>query len=122
MSGVNENKYLVQHELCRYKFRLNGNICHSKQKKNHDESRFECKKWDDWGSCKDDFMLNPSTCECNKACKIDKYLDPKSCSCEIWLFGKLVLACGDEVLNTTNNSLDDKKATYEKSNCLIHIV
>ena len=67
-------------------------------------------------------MWNPSTCECNKACKIDEYLDPKSCSCEIRLFGKLVLACGDEILNTTNNSLGDKKATCEKSNCLIHIV
>ena len=67
-------------------------------------------------------MWNPSTCECNKACKIDEYLDQKSCSCEIRLFGKLVLACGDEILNTTNNSLDDKKATCEKSNCLIHIV
>ena len=62
-------------------------------------------------SCKDDYMLNLSTydCDCNKACKIDEHLDIKNFSCKRHLFGKLVLACEDEKLYTSENSLDDKK-------------
>ena len=37
-----------------------------------------------------------------------------------YLDGKLVVAYEDEILNTAENSLDDKKVTCEKSNCLIH--
>ena len=59
-------------------------------------------------------MRNPNACdsECNKACKIDEYLDIKDFSCEKRLFGKLVLACKDEILNTTEISLDNKKSFY----------
>ena len=35
------------------------------------------------------------------------------------LLGKLVLACQDEKLNTTEASLDDKKVKCKKRNCLI---
>ena len=37
--------------------------------------RCESKELDDWGSCKNYYMWNPSTCDCdcNKACKIDEY-------------------------------------------------
>ena len=57
----------------------------------------ECKELDDWGSCKDDYIWNPSTCycDCNMACEIAEYLDIKNFSCKRRLFGKLVLACGD---------------------------
>ena len=56
-------------------------------------------------------MCNPSTCdcECNRACKIDKYLDIKNCSCEKLIIGKSVIECEDEVLNTTETSIGDKK-------------
>ena len=49
------------------------------QKWNHNECWCECKKLDDWGPCKNDYMRNPRTCdcECNKACKIDEYLNVK---------------------------------------------
>ena len=60
--------------------------------------------------------------ECNKACKIDKYLDIKKCSCEKSLIDKLVEVCEDEILNATEASLDDRKVTREKINCLIHTV
>ena len=60
--------------------------------------------------------------ECNKACKIDKYLDIKKCLCEKRLIDKLVLVCEDEILNATEASLDDRKVTREKINCLIHTV
>ena len=58
---------------------------------------------------------------------MDKYLDIKNCSID-----KLVLACEDEILNATENSLDDKKITLKKkypfhshdfiSNCLLVII
>ena len=69
-------------------------------------------------------MWNLSTrdCECNKACEIDGYLDIKKCLCKKRLFVKLVLACEDEILNTAENSFNDKKLTCEKSNCLIHTI
>ena len=42
------------------------------------------KELDDLGFCKNDYVWNPSTCdcECNKACKIDKYLDFENCLCK----------------------------------------
>ena len=51
-------------------------------------------------------MWNPRTCncKCNEACKIDKYLHIKNYSYRKRLFGK-----EDEVLNTTEISLVDKK-------------
>ena len=60
-------------------------------------------------------MWNPHTCdcECNKACKIDN-LVIKDYSREKCLFGKLILACEDEILNSTKASLVDKKVTCEK--------
>ena len=69
-------------------------------------------------------MWNPSTCDCNcdKSWKIEKYFDIKDCSCKRRLFGKLVLACKDEVLNTTGISLDHKIVTREKNNCDIHAI
>ena len=52
-------------------------VCNSNQNWNHDEYWCECKELDDWNSCKDDYMWNPSICHSDfcKACKIDKYLD-----------------------------------------------
>ena len=65
MSEVNETRFLAQHDFREFKYRVI-------QKLNHDESRCECKKIDSWSSCKDGYMWNPSTCdcECNKACKL----------------------------------------------------
>ena len=57
-------------------------------------------------------MCYPSTsnCECNKTCRIDKCLDIRNCSCEKRLFGKLVLAWVDEILNATETSFIGKKS------------
>ena len=53
-------------------------------------------------------MWNRSTCDCeyNRTCKIDKYLDVENCSFKKCLLGKLVLACDDEILNTTETLLN----------------
>ena len=77
------------------------------------------KELDDWRSCEKGYIWNPSRCdcECNKATKLDEYLDIKNCSCEKCLSGKLALECEDEILSTSDTLPNDKKVTYEKSNC-----
>ena len=44
-----------------------------------------------------------------KAFKVDHYLDNKKRLCKKLLFGKLVLAFENRILNSTVISLDDKK-------------
>ena len=87
-------------------------------------NRYECKELYAWGSCKNNYMLNLSTChcECNKTCKIDEYLNIKKFLCKKPLIRKLVLIYKDEISNTTEILLNDKKVTCEKSNCLIHTI
>ena len=63
-------------------------------------------------------MWSPCTCYCkfNKECKIlnDEYLDTKNCCCKKCLIDKLVLECEDEILNTTENLLNDRMCNYSK--------
>ena len=94
MSEVNEMRFLVQHESCECKCRLNENVCNSKQKWNRDECGCECKELDDESFCKKCYMWNPSTCYCeyDKACKLGEYLAIKNRACRKRLFGKSVLA------------------------------
>ena len=61
-------------------------------------------------------------CEWNKACKINKCLDTKNYSCEKVLIGKLLLECEDEILNTSETLLNNKKVAYAKSNCLLRTI
>ena len=77
--------------MCECKCELNKSVHNSKRKWNHDECWCEFRKLDEWGSCKTDYVWNPSTCdcECNKACKSDEYLDTKKCSCKKRLFDKI---------------------------------
>ena len=56
-------------------------------------------------------------CKCNKVCRIDEYLDTKMC-----LTVKEVLSWEDEILNTSEASLDYKKVKYKSNNCLIHTI
>ena len=103
---------------------IDESVCSSNQKWNHDECWCDCKKIDDWGSHEKGCVWNPRTCDCKriKICKINKYLDTKNCSCKKCLIVKLVLACENEILNTTETSHDDKKVTCEENICLIHTV
>ena len=61
-------------------------------------------------------MQNPRTsdCECNNVSITDEHLDIKNFSCKKKLFGTLVMACGDQILSTTEISLNDKKVTIKK--------
>ena len=63
MSGVNETRFLVEHESCECKYGLNKSVCNSKQKWNHDECRCKCKVLDDLGFCKNDYMWNHCMCD-----------------------------------------------------------
>ena len=56
-------------------------------------------------------MWNSAICdyESDKASKIDEYLDIKNFSCKKGLFGKLLIACEDEILNTSKTLFLDKK-------------
>ena len=58
--------------------------------------------------------ISTCDCECNNTCKIDEYLHIKGCSCEKHLIGKLVLACEDNILSTTETSIDEKSVTHKK--------
>ena len=50
-------------------------------------------------------------CDSNTACKIDEYLDIENYLCEKYLLDKFVLARArkEEILNTTETSLNDKQ-------------
>ena len=78
-------------------------------------------------------MWNPSTCDCicDKTCKTGKPLDNTNCACNKGISGKLVLACQDEILNTTDTaSVLIRKIVdththiniYIKASCLIHTI
>ena len=76
MSRVNDTKFIVQHESCRCKCRLNESVCNTKQEWHHNDCKCECKEINVWSSWKDDDMWNHGMCDCkcNKGCKIDEYL------------------------------------------------
>ena len=46
MSGVNETRFLVQHESCECKCGLDESVCYSKKKWNHNECRYACNELD----------------------------------------------------------------------------
>ena len=77
--------------------------------------RCQSKELYDWGSCKKGYMGNSSSCDCefNKPFKRGEYLDIKF-FLHKYLIGKLELAFENEILNTTENSLDDKKVICKK--------
>ena len=61
-------------------------------------------------------MWNPSKYyfKFNKACKLDEYFHIQNCSFEKCLIGKLALECEDEISNTTETLLNNKKVICEK--------
>ena len=79
----------------------------------------------DKGRCDEEFIWNPSNCECecDKSSDIGEYLDYENCKCRKKLIDKLVEECSEDIdgnemiYNTTLNY-------YEKvcSSCIIYIV
>ena len=96
---------------------------YSLEKWNHDECWYDCKELNGRGSCINDNIWKPSTCdcECKKAYKVDEYLNIENCSCGKRLFDKLILTCKDKILSTTETLLDNKILICE-NNCLFHFL
>ena len=57
--------------------------------------------------------LKASTFDCKyeKTCEIGEHLDIKNCSSKKCVFDKLVFACADEILNTTDATVNE--TTYD---------
>ena len=109
MSRINETRQIVWHETCKCVCRLTSAVCNSRQRRNEDKCRCECKE--DLINklvCNKGYIWNPSscTCECDKLCDIGQYLDYKNCICRKILVDKLVEECintidGDIMYNET---------------------
>ena len=109
MSGLNETRFIVQRESCKWKCKLNESVCNSQQKWMLMNVGVNVKNQIIGVLVKNGYMFSPSMCdcECNKAPKIDEHLDTKNNKKR--LIGKLVLGCEDKILNTTETSPDDKE-------------
>ena len=75
------------------------------------ECQCEGNEIDGWSSC-NCVYTHVIDCECNKSCKFGNYLDIRICSCKKRVVSKLVLKCENEILNTNETLLDDKKVTF----------
>ena len=111
MSRINEIRQIIWPETCKCMCRLTSAVCNSKQIRNEDKCRCECKK--DLVNkmvCDKGFIWNASNCACeyDNSCGIGEYLDYKSCVCRNSLVDKLVEECtnvidGNKFYNETLN-------------------
>ena len=63
MSRTNETRRIKWHETCKFKCRLDANVCNNKQRWNKDKCVCECKELIDKGACEKGFIWNPSNCD-----------------------------------------------------------
>ena len=124
MSGSNETRLPIQHELCEWNWKLPKSAFNSKQEWNQDEYQYKCKELYDWSSCEDDYMWNPSTsnCESKNACKIDEYLDIKDFSCNKRLFRKIIVSMWRWDIKYNWNLKCREKNNMRKNNSFIHTI
>ena len=77
----------------------------------------------DKGVCDEEFIQNPSNCECecDRSCDIVEYLDYKNCKCREKLFDTLVQECTG---NTEETKLTKNENKHEKEcgSCTQYIV
>ena len=99
LSRTNETRHIEWHETCKYKCRIDGNVCNNKQCWNDDKCRCECKELIDKGVCDRGYIWNPSNCECecDKSCDVGEYLDYENCKRRKKLVDKLVEKCTETV-------------------------
>ena len=78
-------------KTCKYKYRLDANVCNSKQSWNEDKCRCECKELIDKGSWDKGFNWNSSTSECEcESSDVGEYLDYENCKCRKKIVDKLI--------------------------------
>ena len=77
ISRTNETRLIEWHKTCKCKCRLDASVCSIKQRWNEDKGRCEFKSLIGKGICDNEFIWNPSNCECecDKSCSIGEYLD-----------------------------------------------
>lgn len=107
LSRINEARFLLQHESCGCKCRLNQNTCKIKHKWNLNIWRYEYKEPINWGSCNKIYMWNPCKCDCelDETCEMGEYLDIRNCAYKERVIDNLMLTCDDEILYTTERTL-----------------
>ena len=95
MSGSNETRHIEWYQTCKFKCKLDANVCNNKQRCNKDKCRCECKELIDKGRRDKRFVWYLSNCEreCDKSCDIGQYLEYKNCKCRKKLISKLVEEC-----------------------------
>ena len=116
MSRINETRQIIWHETCKFICRLTSAVCNSRQIRNKDKCRCECK-----GDlinkivCDKGYNWNPSNCacECDKSCGIGQYLGYKSCACRNSLVDKLLEECANVI---DGDTLYNKTLTVTSSN------
>ena len=84
MQRINETRQLVWHKACKCVCRLTSSVCNSRQTRNEDKCRCECKEdLINKMVCGKAFSWNLSNCDCkcDKSCGTGEYLDCKSCVC-----------------------------------------
>ena len=84
MPRINKTRQIIWHETCKCICRLTSAVCNSRQIRNKDKYRCECKE--DLVNkmvCDKGYIWNPSNCacECDQSCGIGQYLDYKNCVC-----------------------------------------
>ena len=77
MSRTDQTGHIKWYVACKYRCRLDANVCNSKQRGNKDKCWCECKELIDKGICDKEFIWNPINCECecDKSCVVGVYLD-----------------------------------------------
>ena len=102
MSQNNETRHIKWHETCKCICRLDKIICNSKQRRNEDKCRRECKELIDKGVSDKGCVWSPSNCECecDKSCNIGEYLDYSSCKCKKKLINPLAEECTENIDET----------------------
>ena len=124
MSRTNEKRNVSLHGTCTFKSKLDASVYNEKQRWNNNKWRYECKELIDKSRCDDEFIWNPSICECvfDKSCNAREYLDFENCKYRKELIDKLVLECEDEILNAIPLNITNTISITEKNKCLIYII
>ena len=68
--------HIEWHETCSCKCKLDVSVCNNKQRWNDDKYRWKSKELIDKVVCDEEYIWNPSNCECecDKSCDVGEYL------------------------------------------------
>ena len=126
MTLTNETRHIKWHETCKCICRFDKIICNSKQRKNEDKCRCECKELIDKGVYDEGYIWNPSNCECecDEFCSVGEYLDYSDCRCRKKLVEPIIDDCTENIeeVRIVNITVENKNSYYKLGSCKVHIV